>query len=180
MMKSISEIQRLLDSLDALVCSLETAVVVSGGLHAVVLHLDVEFNLRLCSRRTHTDLGAVSTEPLQHVACGRHVELLCALGCCNLKSLEVFPYGDRTACEILRRISTEVSHHLLDFVCTSLSWLCDINGELAREAVVNIDVHQQIVESTSVILCPCCNLADKTDRSGSILVAHLVVRQIAE
>ena len=55
--KPISEIQRLLDCLDALVGCLETAVVVGGGLHALVLNLDVELDLRLCFRTTYATMS---------------------------------------------------------------------------------------------------------------------------
>ena len=51
---------------------------------------------------------------------------------------------------------------------------------LVAESVLQIDIHQQIVQCLALILCPCCNLANQTDAGWRILVAYLVVGQEAE
>ena len=98
----------------------------------------------------------------------------------NLESLIVFPSNNLAATQLLWRVSAEVSHHLLNLVGTSLARANHVDCELLAEAIVGINLHQEVVESLALILSPSCNLANQADRSRSILIANLVVWQESE
>ena len=122
--------QALFDSLYLLGTALVAVHIVGRALHGV-LDLDIELDLRLSTRRTDADLCVVVTEPLEHVAGLRHVELgRLALGICSLKALVVLPQDDLAAAEFLRRIGAEVLHHLLYLVGSCLARTLHVDSEL--------------------------------------------------
>ncbi len=98
----------------------------------------------------------------------------------NLERLIVFPCNDLAATQLLRRVSAEVCHHLLNLVGTSLARANHVDCELLAEAIFSINLHQEVVESLALILSPSSNLANQADRSRSILIANLVVWQESE
>ena len=107
------------------------ALVVGSILKARILHLGIELNLRLGTRRTNRYLSAVLAEPLQHVASVRHVQLLyTAVGLLSLQSLVVLPQANLATTQLLWRIRAEVGHHLLDLVGTRLTGTYYFDGHL--------------------------------------------------
>ena len=176
-----SEAKALLDGFDLLLSSLHAALVAAGTLERGILHLSVELDLRLSAAGAHADLCAVFAEPLEHVRSVWHVELLRVAICIlSLKRLIILPQADLRTTQFLRRVLAEIGHHLLDLVGTGLSGTYDIDGHLAREAILGIDVHQQVIERHAVILGPCCDLADKADGGWAVLVPDLVEGQESE
>lgn len=175
------EVQTLLNSSNLLHSSIGATLVAAGTLEGRILDLAVELDLWLGTGRTDTDLRAILTEPLQHVRRSWHVNLTGrAIGILLLQRTEVLPYTNLRATQFRGRILTEVLHHLLDLVGTTLTRLHHIDGGLLRETILSVDVHQQVVECLALILSPCGNLTDKTDRGRSILVTYLVEWQEAE
>ena len=69
---------------------------------------------------------------------------------------------------------------MFDLVSTRLAGFCDIYSVLIAEAVLLINIHQQIVKCLALILCPSRYFANETDTCRRILVAHLVVGQESE
>ena len=51
---------------------------------------------------------------------------------------------------------------------------------LVAEAVLKIDIHQQVVKCLTLVLGPCCNFADQTDGCWCILVTNLIVGKESE
>ena len=98
----------------------------------------------------------------------------------SLQALVVLPGNNLAATQLLWRVSTEVCHHLLDLVSTSLTWANHVYCKLLTEAILCIDLHQEIVESLALILSPGSNLTNQADRCRSILITYLIVWQEAE
>ena len=48
-------------------------------------------------------------------------------------------------------------HHSLNLFCTALAGLGDTDGTLLRETILNIDFHQHIIQSLTLILSPSTN-----------------------
>ena len=175
------EVQALLDGLNLLLSSLRATLVVGSTSETGILDLRVELNLRLGTRRTNRNLRTILAEPLQHVRGVRHVELChAAVSLLGFECLIVLPQTDLGTTKLLRRISAEVGHHLLDFISTALTWTYHVDGYFLRKAVLLVDVHQQVVERHTIVASPCGNLTDQTDSCGGVLIPYLVVRQEAE
>ena len=98
----------------------------------------------------------------------------------SLQRLVVLPGYHLAATQLLWRVGTEVCHHLLNLVSTGLTWANYVYSKLLAEAILCINLHQEVVECLALILSPCCNLANQTDRCRSILIAYLIVWQETE
>ena len=172
-----SDAQRLLHLLHLGLGAVEAGCVVGSTLH-VVLYLDVELDFGLGSAGSHTHLGAVLAEVLQHVALGWHVDgSLVALSVALGERLEVLGCDDLATGYAGDGVRAEVLHHGLYLVGSSLARLHHIDGVLVAEAVFQIELHEQVVEGHAVVLGPCSYLADEADGGWSVLVAHFVVGQ---
>ena len=94
--------------------------------------------------------------------------------------LVVLHADDLLAGNLLRRILTVVDHHRLDLVRAALTRAYDIDGRLALEAVLLVDIEQVLIERHTLVLGISSNLADEADSRGRTFIANGIVRHEAE
>ena len=96
------------------------------------------------------------------------------------EEFEVFDFDHFLAGNLLRSVGAVVSHHCLDLLGSGLARTNNVDGCLALETIILVDLQQIVVERHTVILGVCCNLADQADSRRRTFVAYSVVRQEAE
>ena len=103
----------------------------------------------------------------------RHVTLIIR----SLQALIILRQYDFRTGQFLRRIRTEVHHHLFDFVSSRLARLHDINRMVERETVLHVNIHQDIEQRLPLVFGPSTDLCQERTSGHSILVAHEVFGQ---
>ena len=117
---------------------------------------------------------------MKYIGCLGHIQLAyVALGISQFQRLVILNQADSRTTDFLRRIGTEVIHHRLDFLGTTLTGFHHVHGGFLRESIFYIDFHQYVIECLALVFGPSTDFGQQRAGRNRVFITDKVFGQEA-